>query len=239
MGVALHDCAQLDGIFGGMLQEKFGMSLDDILVQAELARRFDARPFSLLPMDQRMYLFGGKARITCTKCARQFFEPILQPWVQRPDGKVALCLPVAAYGCSKCSPPKPQPREGDTFHPERRRARGKLITVGRGDRGHRDNLTFDGHSISVAGTRDLIDESLTRDSLSSWAFQEQVQENTESQFRESLLTPANIETGQIALRGQTIREIERRYDLTYHSARSGFQKLLERVVRGSELSLPG
>jgi hypothetical protein len=235
----LRDCADLDNIFNGMLQDRYGMSLDEMLAWAELARKFEARPISQLPMDQRMYLFGGKARITCTKCHRQFIEPILQPWVRRPDGKVVLCRPVDVYGCSKCTPAKPQPQEGDTFHPERRKARGRFITVGRDDRGHRDRLRFDGDNIRVTGARDLTDESLSKDSLKSWGFQQQVQENTESQFRESLLTPGNIETAQIAFSGQTIREIQRRYDLTYHTARSGANKLSELAVPGSNLSAPG
>ncbi len=234
-----HDMADLDNIFNGMLRERFGMSLDEMLAWAEVARKFEARPISQLPMDQRMYLFGGKARITCTKCQRQFFEPILQPWVRRPDGKVVLCRPVDVYGCSKCTPAKPQPREGDTFHPERRKARGRFITVGRDDRGHRDRLRFDGDNVRVAGTRDLTDESLSKDSLKSWGFQEQVHQNTESQFRESLLTPGNIEIAQIALESQTIREMQRRYDLTYHTARSGSNKLSELAVPGSNLSAPG
>jgi hypothetical protein len=233
------DSAELDRFFSGIFQENYGMSLDEMLAKAELAQWFDARPISQLSMDQRMYLFGGRARITCTKCHRQFYEPIHLPWVHRPDGKVVLCRPIDVYGCSRCSPPKPQPREGDTFHPERRRARGKFIPVGRDDRGHRDRLRFDGDNVRVAGTRDLTDESLTRDSLGSWAFREQVRENTESQLRESLLTPGNIETAQIALRGQTIRQIERNYNLTYHIARSGSNKLLERAVVGSDLSAPG
>jgi hypothetical protein len=91
----------------------------------------------------------------------------------------------------------------------------------------------------VAGSRDLTDESLSMDALKSWAFQEQVQENKESQFRESVLTPGNIETAQIALRGQTIREIERNYDLTYHTARSGSTGISKLAVLGSDLSLPG
>jgi hypothetical protein len=234
-----HDLAELDNIFDGMLRESFGMSLDDMLAWVELARKFEARAISQLPMDQRIYLFGGKARITCTKCHRQFYEPILLPWVQRPDGKVVLCRPFDVYGCSKCTPARPQPREGDTFHPERRKARGRLITVGRDDRGHRDRLRFDGDNVRVAGTRDLTDESLSKDSLKSLAFQQQVQENTESQFRESLLTPGNIEAAQIALQGQTIREIQRRYDFTYHTARSGSNKLSELAVPVSNISAPG
>ena len=230
--------AELDHIFDSMLQARYGMSLDEMLAKAELARRFDARPISQLPMEQRMYLFAGRARITCTKCARQFFEPILQPWVQRPDGKVALCMPVNVHGCSQCTPAKPQPHEGDTFHAERRKARGKLIPVGRGDRGHCDTLRFDGQSITVAGTRDLTDESLTKDSLMSWAFQEQIHQNTESQIREHLLTPDNIEAAEIELREKTVRDIQRRWKLTYYTARSGPIGLLKLVVPESDILKP-
>jgi hypothetical protein len=233
------DSAELDRFFSGIFQENYGMSLDEMLAKAELAEWFKARPFSQLSMEEKMYLFGGRARIKCSRCGREFYEPIHQPWVQRPDGKVVLCRPIDVYGCSKCTPAKPQPREGDTFHPERRRARGKFIPVGRNDRGHRDRLRFDGDSVRVAGSRDLTDESLSADSFKSWAFQEQVHENTESQFRESLLTPSNIETAQAALRGQTIREIERNYDLTYHTARSGSIRISELAVPGSDLSVPG
>jgi hypothetical protein len=225
---ASHDTAELDRFFKRMFEEKYGRSLDEMLALAQLAEWYEARPISQLTMEEKMYLFGGRARITCTKCNRKFFEPILLPWVKRPDGKVVLCLPIDLHGCSKCSPAKPQPQEGDTFHPERRKARGKFITVGRGDRGHRDDLTFDGDAIKVAGTRDLTDESLTKDSLMSWVFQEQTHQNKESRIREQLLTPGNIEAAQIALQGQSIREIERRYDLTYHTARSGSNRLLVR-----------
>jgi hypothetical protein len=221
-----QDDAELDRIFNRMFQEKYGRSLEETLALIELGEWFEARPFSQLTMEEKMHLFGGRARIKCTKCGREFYEPILQPWVQRPDGKVMLCRPVDPYGCSKCSPAKPQPREGDTFHPERRKARGKFTTVGRNDPGHRDKLKFDGDAIKVSATRDLTDESLTADSLKSWVFQHQVQQNAESQFRESLLTPDNIEAAQIALRGQSIREIERNYGLTYHTARSGSDELL-------------
>ena len=37
----LRDCADLDNIFNGMLQERYGMSLDEMLAWAELARRSD------------------------------------------------------------------------------------------------------------------------------------------------------------------------------------------------------
>src|ERR1700736_6611185 len=85
--------AEVDDIFNGMLRNKFGMSLDEMLALAERGRKFDARPISQLRMEDRMYLFAGRAHVKCTKCARQFFEPILLPWVQRPDGEVVLCLP--------------------------------------------------------------------------------------------------------------------------------------------------
>jgi hypothetical protein len=225
-----QDAAELDRFFNGMLRDRFGMSLDEILARDEFVRKFEARPISQLSMEERMYLFGGRARITCTKCARKFFEPILLPWVQRPDGKVVLCLPIDVHGCSKCSPAKPQPQEGDTFHRERRKARGKFITVGRDDRGHRDVLRFDGSEIAVAGTRDLTDESLTKHSLTSWAFQELIHQNTESRIREQLITPGNIEAAQIALEGQTIREIQRKHEVTYYTAHSGSSSLLKRLV---------
>jgi hypothetical protein len=217
----LPDTPELDRFFNGMLQAKYAMTLDEMLAKAEIARKFDARPLSQLTMEQRMYLFGGRARITCAKCKRRFFEPILQPWVQRPDGKIVLCKPVTVHGCSICTPAKPQPQEGDTFHRERRKARGKFITVGRGDRGHRDQLSFDGGSIKVAGTRDMMDETLTRDSQASWAFQEQSRQNMESQSRELLLSPTNINAAQKLLREKTVREIQRDTKLTFYTARAG------------------
>jgi hypothetical protein len=231
------DLVDLEDFFNDMLRAKHGMSLDEMLARDERTKWFEARPFSQLTMEPKMYLFGGRARITCTKCGRQFFEPILQPWVQRPDGKVMVCTPIDVYGCSKCTPAKPQPQEGDTFRPERRKGRGKFKTVGRDDRGHHDRLRFDDDSIRVAGTRDLTDESLSRDSLKSWADQERVHENAESQFRESLLTPGNLETAVLALRGQSIRQTQRNYDITFHLARSGSEKLLE--LAGSDLAGPG
>lgn len=233
-----QDSAELDRIFDGMLRERFGVSLNEMLAKAELARQFGARPISQLPMEQRMYLFAGRAKITCTKCHRKFFEPILQPWVQRADGKVVLCMPVDVHGCSKCTRAKTQPREGDTFHPERRKSRGKFITVGRGNRGHRDTLTFDGQSIAVARTRDITDESLTEDSLMSWAYQEQVNQNAESQIREQLLIPDNISAAEIDLRDKTVREIQRRWNLTYYTARSGSIRLLKLAVPDSDVRKP-
>src|SRR5579872_1533435 len=228
----LSDTGEIDDIFNEMLIQEYGKSLEEMLALAELARWYDARPFSQLTMEQKMYLFGGRARITCTKCGRTFFEPILQPWVQRPDGKVMLCLPVDVYGCSQCMSTTPQPKEGDTFHRERRKGRGKLLTVGRGDRGHRDTLTYDGDSIKVSRTRDMTDESLTKDALMSWASQEQIQQNIESQIREQLLTPGNITAAEIALRQKTVRDIQRCWkpDLPYSQVR---------FYRGCEVSRPG
>jgi hypothetical protein len=233
-----HNTAELDDIFDGIVKDKFRMSLDEMLAAAERGRKFDARPISQLRMEERIYLFGGRARVTCTKCHRQLFEPILLPWVQRPDGEVVLCLPIDVHGCSECTRAKTQPREGDTFHRERRKGRGRFITVGRGDRGHRDNLTFDGDAVTVAGTRDLTDESLTKDSLKSWAFQDQIHRNIESRIREHLLTPGNIEVAQIALEGQTVREIQRNYDVTYYTAHSGSSRLLKLAVPASNVLVP-
>jgi len=230
--------ADLHRIFNEMLVENYGKSLEEMLALAELARWYDARPLSQLTMEQKMYLFGRRARITCTKCGRTFFEPILQPWVQRPDGKVVLCLPVDVYGCSKCMSPTAQPKEGDTFHRERRKGRGKLLTVGRGDRGHRDNFTYDGDSIKVTKARDLTDESLTKDALMSWASQEQIQQNIESQIREQLLTPENITAAEIALRQKTVRDIQRCWGLTYHTARSGSIGVLKLTVPESDQPKP-
>jgi hypothetical protein len=90
----------------------------------------------------------------------------------------------------------------------------------------------------VAGTRDLTDESLTKDSLKSWAFQDQIQQNIESRIREHLLTPGNIEVAEIELREKTARDIQRRCDVTYYTARSGAIRLMKLAVPDSNTPKP-
>jgi hypothetical protein len=218
----------LDKLFDQILQQRLGISLREALV---LAKSRSSKFYTLAVADRIRCLMVDVETITCGKCGARFRQKILAKWWETPDGRVvAWSRPLTPYGCSRCLRQEPQPKEGDTFRPKRRRSRGKFKLVGRTYQGHKDQLTFSGESWDVVSSHDLVDETLTHESLESWVFQDQQIRNQESQSREAVTAPNKIKVAMSQISEKTVRAIQKRWGLSYHSAREGKIGILRLVV---------